>query len=61
MRAAGGPDCMDLGADGRILWVTSRWTKRVVLVDLAERRVVRTVPVGRSPHGIYLHNRAAAI
>jgi hypothetical protein len=22
------------------------------------RKVVRTIPVGRSPHGIYLHNRA---
>ncbi len=57
----GGPDCMDLGADRRSLWVTARWAKRVVLVDLIDRRVVRNIRVGRSPHGIYLHNRAATI
>ncbi|MGE0800018.1 MAG: YncE family protein [Lautropia sp.] len=61
IRVPGGPDCMDLAADGRMLWVTSRWTKRVTLVDLAQRRVVRAVPVGRSPHGVYLHNRAALV
>jgi len=57
----GGPDCMDLCADGRSLWVTARWAKRVVLVDLIDRRVIRNIRVGRSPHGIYLHNRAATI
>jgi DNA-binding beta-propeller fold protein YncE len=61
IKVSGGPDCMDLGQDGRFLWVTSRWARRVALVDLVERRVTRSIPVGRSPHGIYLHNRAATI
>jgi YVTN family beta-propeller protein len=49
---------MDVTADGRELWVTTRWAKRVAVVDLAQRKVVRTIPVGRSPHGLYLHDRA---
>jgi YVTN family beta-propeller protein len=49
---------MELTADGKLLWVTSRFAKQVSIVDMASRKVVRTIPVGRSPHGIYLHNRA---
>ena len=47
-----------LAADRRWLWVTQRWARQVAVVDLEARRVVRSIPVGRSPHGIYLHNRA---
>ena len=53
-----GPDCMEMAADGRMLWVTQRWARSVAIVDLAERRVVRTIGVGRSPHGLYMRNRA---
>ncbi|HZH06626.1 MAG TPA: hypothetical protein VEY69_08130 [Lautropia sp.] len=41
--------------------MTSRWARRVALIDLVDRRMVTSIPVGRSPHGIYLHNRAAII
>ena len=54
----GGPDCMEITADGKLMWVTSRWLKRVSVVDLAERKVIRQIEVGRSPHGIFLQNRA---
>lgn len=57
----GGPDCMEVSADRRQLWVTSRWAKQVVLVDLDTRRVVRKVAVGRSPHGLYFHERAPTL
>jgi len=53
-----GPDCMEMAADGRTLWVTQRWARSVAIVDLAERRVVRSINVGRSPHGLYMLNRA---
>nr|WP_237288655.1 YncE family protein [Variovorax sp. PAMC 28711] len=49
----GGPDCMDVSADGKTLYVTSRWAKKLSVVDLATRKVVRTVNVGRSPHGVW--------
>jgi YVTN family beta-propeller protein len=57
--APGGPDCMELTADGRQIWVTSRWIKKVSVIDTVERKVVAQYPVGRSPHGLYFHNRAA--
>ena len=59
--SAGGPDCMELADDGRTLWVTTRWNKRVNVVDLFSGQIIARIPVGRSPHGVYLHNRAALI
>jgi YVTN family beta-propeller protein len=53
-----GPDCMEVSADGKLLWVTQRWAKRVAVVDIAARRVVQTIPVGKSPHGIFFANSA---
>ena len=57
----GGPDCMDITADQKQAWVTSRWAKQVSVVDLEQRKVIRRIEVGRSPHGIYFHNRAALL
>ena len=53
-----GPDDMELTADGKQLWVTCRWAKRVAIVDVASRKVVEEIKVGRSPHGIYFRTRA---
>jgi hypothetical protein len=52
---------MEMAADGRFLWVTQRWARAVAVVDLAERRVVRSIGVGRSPHGLFMANRAPSI
>lgn len=49
----GGPDCMEMLADGRTLLVSSRWARKLSFVDIVERKVVRQVPVGRSPHGVW--------
>ena len=57
--APGGPDCMEVTADGKQLWVTSRWAKKLTVIDTIERKVLTQYPVGRSPHGVYFHNRAA--
>ncbi len=54
----GGPDDMEVTADGKELWVTSRWAQKVTVVDLETRKVKLQIPVGRSPHGIYLRNHA---
>ncbi|MBB5201228.1 YVTN family beta-propeller repeat protein [Glaciimonas immobilis] len=57
----GGPDCMEVTADGKTMWVTQRWVKQVSVVDIATRKVIKTIPVGRSPHGIYFTNRASEL
>ncbi len=53
-----GPDDMELTADKRFLWVTFRFAKHVGVIDMQTRRLVKTIAVGRSPHGIYFFDRA---
>ncbi|GAB7521933.1 YVTN family beta-propeller repeat protein [Paraburkholderia sp. 2C] len=53
-----GPDDMELSADRRFLWVTFRFSRHVGVIDLPAHKLVSTIAVGRSPHGIYFQNRA---
>jgi YVTN family beta-propeller protein len=53
-----GPDDMELTADKRYLWVTFRFARHVGIVDMQTKKLVKTIPVGRSPHGIYFYDRA---
>jgi YVTN family beta-propeller protein len=50
---------MELTADGKTLYVTSRWIKKLAVVDMATRTVVKQIRVGRSPHGVYFDAHAA--
>ena len=61
IKIPGGPDCMEVTVDGKTMWVTQRWIKQVAVVDIASRKVIKTIPVGRSPHGIYFMNRASEV
>ena len=58
IKVPGGPDCMEITDDGKTMWVTLRWIKKVAVINLETRTVHKVIPVGRSPHGIYLNNRA---
>lgn len=58
IKVPGGPDCMELSADGKTLWATLRWAKKVAVIDVASKTVIKLIPVGRSPHGVYFHHRA---
>lgn len=51
--APGGPDCMDLLADGKTILVTSRWARQLTVIDTVKGQVIKQVPVGRSPHGVW--------
>ncbi len=54
----GGPDDMDLTADGRTLLLASRWARKLSVIDLASKKVVRQIDVGRSPHGVWTLDHA---
>ena len=54
----GGPDCMDLSADGKQLFVTSRWARKLSVLDLTSGKLARQVKVGRSPHGVWTLDHA---
>lgn len=57
--APGGPDCMDVSADGRWLYVSARWARKMLVIDTIERKVARSIPVGKSPHGVWTLRHAA--
>ena len=57
--APGGPDCMDVSADGKTILVTSRWAKKLTIIDTESRKVVKQVKVGKSPHGVWTLDHAA--
>ena len=53
-----GPDDCELSTDGRWLWVTFRFAREVGVIDMRTHQLVDVIGVGRSPHGIYFHDRA---
>lgn len=57
-KAPGGPDCMEVTTQGKLL-VSSRWIKRMTVIDLATGQIERQVKVGKSPHGIWTLNHAS--
>lgn len=60
VRVPGGPDCMDITPDGKELWVTQRFLRRVAVIDVEQMKVVASIPVGKSPHGVFMLKSATA-
>lgn len=56
--APGGPDCMEVLADRRTIMTTSRWARKLTFIDTVQKKVVRQIPVGRSPHGVWTLDHA---
>jgi hypothetical protein len=50
---------MEVMADGRTLLLTSRWARKLTVIDIDKRQVLRQVAVGRSPHGVWTLDHAA--
>ena len=38
--------------------VTSRWARKLTVIDTETRQVVRQVTVGKSPHGVWTLDHA---
>ena len=55
LQAPGGPDDMAMSPDGQQLWATGRWHAWVDVIDLASGVLKASIPVGRSPHGIFVY------
>lgn len=54
----GGPDCMELLADGKTLLLSSRWARKLTYIDIEKKQVIRQIDVGRSPHGVWTLDHA---
>jgi YVTN family beta-propeller protein len=50
----GYPDLVIMEPNGRYAFVTNRWADHVSVIDLTTHAQVRTIPVGRAPHGMAL-------
>lgn len=53
-----GPDCMDLSADRKFIYVASRWARKLTVIDTASKKVVQQINVGKSPHGVWMLDHA---
>jgi YVTN family beta-propeller protein len=56
--APGGPDCMEVLAGGKMLLVSSRWARKLTVIDTEAGKVVRQIKVGKSPHGVWTLDHA---
>lgn len=56
--APGGPDDMEILNDGRTLLVSSRWARKLSFMDLQTKQLIKQVPVGKSPHGVWTLDHA---
>jgi YVTN family beta-propeller protein len=54
-----GPDDMEITPDGKTMWVTFRFAKKVGVIDVPSMKLIATIPVGKSPHGVFFTPRAA--
>ena len=50
---------MGVSRDGRQILVTSRWAKKLMVIDVASRKVVQQVNVRKSIHGVWTLDHAA--
>ena len=53
-----GPDCMEVMASTNKLLVTSRWEKKLTVIDLTSGKIERQLAVGKSPHGVWTLDHA---
>jgi YVTN family beta-propeller protein len=47
----GSPDMGNIGADGKVLWLSARYDNVVYAIDTSTGAVT-TIPVGKEPHGL---------
>jgi len=48
----GSPDMGGVSADGRVLWLSGRYSASVYAVSTADGHLIATIPVGNGPHGL---------
>jgi len=51
--APGGPDDMEISLDHKTVYVSSRWIKKLSIIDLASGQLMKQINVGKSPHGVW--------
>ncbi len=48
----GSPDMGGVSANGRVLWLSGRYSREVYAIDTANGHLIARIPVGSGPHGL---------
>jgi len=51
----GSPDMGGVSADGKVLWLSGRYSSVVYAIDTADGKLLAKVPVGSQPHGLCVY------
>src|ERR687888_1853083 len=51
----GSPDMGGVSADGRVLWLTGRYSGEVYALSTSSGRLLAKIPVGDGPHGVCVY------
>jgi DNA-binding beta-propeller fold protein YncE len=51
----GSPDMGGVSADGKVLWLSGRYSAQVYAIDTRDGRLLARIPVGRGPHGLCVY------
>jgi YVTN family beta-propeller protein len=51
----GSPDMGGVSADGRVLWLSGRYSHEVYAIDTRRGRLLARIPVGAGPHGLCVY------
>jgi DNA-binding beta-propeller fold protein YncE len=51
----GSPDMGGVSADGKVLWLSGRYSSEVYAIDTTDGRLIARVPVGQQPHGLCVY------
>jgi len=51
----GSPDMGNVSADGKVLWLSGRYTREVYAIDTGDGRLLARIPVGKGPHGLCVY------
>jgi YVTN family beta-propeller protein len=51
----GTPDMGGVSADGKVLWLSGRYSREVYAIDTQNGKLLARIPVGKGPHGLCVY------
>ncbi len=51
----GSPDMGGVSADGKVLWLSGRYSSEVYAIDTSDGHLIARIPVGKGPHGLCVY------
>jgi YVTN family beta-propeller protein len=53
--SGGSPDMGGVSADGKVLWLSGRYTREVYAIDTNDGHLIARIAVGKGPHGLCVY------